>query len=1754
MRRTGKASHEGVSVRVRQAGAAVVAEYHVEVVRDGIRSQLPGAYAKEGNAINAASAELFGKEWDTWWAANKPNPVESRPAVPLPTETKSWKAEITDGSSWASNALRFATKAEAQQSGQRTFDRWMAAKDLRVVESSDPVTHRFENGENVEITTPAAEAPAAPELTAIQQQRARLDAVRAKLNAETASLVEGIKKDLGRIGMGTALDPAIIKKVILLGRAYIKQGILEFQDAALMFREQFGDDLKAEEYFELAWPMLLEMASGKKLPEAMAAAKAQQNRPTVRATVQAYTEAGGTLGAAEPGAAGPGGQTSPEPDRPGLAAEPGGGPVHPVRNGGEGLLGTVPAEPDGGTEGAGTGSTGAEHPPAGAPPAVPGGIDPGAQPEPAAGPSGGTVPGGSVPTAGGTAGPLGITGDKPSDYQLTPERIAGIINRGNVQRLADNVAATRLVRDLQTDHRYATPAEQDVLAKYVGWGASDIQQYLEESPRRDWSVNEKALWQELRDMTTPEQRQSLIRSSPNAHFTFDLYRPIWNALAWFGFNGGRVLEPAVGTGHALGLMPATIRQASTITASELDPTTAAIAAYLYPSAKVQPVGFEEIRLPRNTQDLAISNVPFGRFGVADKVFAGQDFIIKRIHSYFFAKAMEHIRPGGYIVFITSRYTMDNAEFTQIRQYLMTKGHFVGAVRLPGGDEGAFVKSAKTQVVTDLIVLQKFAEGETEARNADLFIQSPKQEAFSTPETKDWNNKTVEGRNIYRSAWYTAHPEFVLGTEAMEGTQFSAHEYTVLAKPGEDMHAALEAALHTLLPRDGYQSATTASTAAEAKMAEGQFKPGELRAGPENTIQRVLLTGEIIDATPMKREKDGSTTVDHVKVQRTIGQIGIRDARRVVVDLMRSTTATDAEIKKAQKAMQRAYDAFVKQYGYLNDQANTIVFKSDPEAPTLRGARGAQDHREVYTNKHGKKTLRVTHEVIGTHDIFRIRTINATPEITHVDTPHDALLASLGTRTKIDWPFMARITGDGTVSVERISALQHELRDAGRIFEQPDGSWVETDAYLSGDVVSKLEDAKAAAVGEDTERFQRNIGALTAVQPTPKTADEVQIQLGVHWVAPEDFSRFVDESVGRRGTQMRLEGAEQYMRWTTEYPTQVVSAGWRHPLAVRYGAPGKPKIYGFTDLLDDILNLKNPELGYYEEGPDGKRIFIKQEGPTLAARGNMEELRILWNQWVYSQPDVLARIVDTYNTRYNRTVKRDYNGAHLANYVNAQGEPTRPEDGGVRSAALPGLALPFALYPHQLRAIWRVLTSGNTLLAHEVGAGKTFEMIATAMEMRRTGRARKPLITVPTNLLPQWRKDIMKAYPTAKLLAFDEKDLIGEKRQEAMSRIAHGDWDMVLVPHSSFELLKVSKARLAKTLQEWVAEITGAEAEARATHGKDDPSVKKLEDARRRIEDKVRRLLEKADKSEDQALNWEDLGVDALFVDEAHVFKNLYFFSKVDNIRGLSRSNSDRALNMYVKVKEINESSNYRNLVFATATPVMNSLAEVYTMQRYLQPQRLREMGFNNFDNWYATFAQAKVVTERRPDGSYHEVNRVANFYNGKLLYRIASEMMDYVGWDDMPYLKLPTLKDGKITIAQGQPHPMTPFAAVVHAAARRDPRAAAALGQKQEGVHRARSLPPDHGGADDGGEGRARERQHLDGHGRCEAGRDRRAPDSRRPCAGRARLAYPARHQIRRRLLQARGLQEGRRAHLPRRRHAEDGRAAGVPRGRDGRG
>ena len=667
------------------------------------------------------------------------------------------------------------------------------------------------------------------------------------------------------------------------------------------------------------------------------------------------------------------------------------------------------------------------------------------------------------------------------------------------------------------------------------------------------------------------------------------------------------------------------------------------------------------------------------------------------------------------------------------------------------------------------------------------------------------------------------------------------------------------------------------------------------------------------------------------------------------------------------------------------------------------------------------SYRVTDKVIRLADIFKKRVINA-PVEDHARRDVSGRAAHVAGHAggRIDFPTWREITGDGIVTPRRIEAIQQGLLDEGLIYEQPDGAFVSAMSISvatwsrSSPMRTPAALAEPAPVSKGPKRGAADSKERRGAHGDPAAAEDdgglgIGRGQGPAWGCTGSIRRTSRGSspISSASTvpEARLDGAEQYVRWTLDFSDAVIRAGNQHELAVEYGNPEKPRMYGFTRMLEDALNLHQPDFSTLADG-----ITVKQPEETELARANIEVLRGLWLEWVASHPDVGQRMLDIYNTRFNRTVERQYDGSHLANFVNDQGEyqgeggvSLGPKDGAHRTAAFPGLSLDFGLYTHQLRAVWRILTTGNALLAHDTGAGKTFEMIIAAMEMRRTGRARKPMITVPTHLLSQWKQDILEGLSGRQ--AVGVRGRRSPRRQAPASHVADRGWRLGHRARAPF-VVQAPEGRQEThggDAAGWVREILAVEASMRAERGARDPTVKKLETRRaasrakfatcsRRRRDAIPRW---------RGNSWVWMRCSSM----RHRPSRTCVHTKLDRLRGLGAGEgSDQALNLYVKIKEINESSNYRNLVFATATPVMNSLVEVYTMQRYLQPQRLRELGFENFDNWYASFAQASPVIEERPDGSYaREVMRVGEFRNAKLLSRIAREMLDYVGPEDMPY-------------------------------------------------------------------------------------------------------------------------------------------------------
>ena len=1171
-------------------------------------------------------------------------------------------------------------------------------------------------------------------------------------------------------------------------------------------------------------------------------------------------------------------------------------------------------------------------------------------------------------------------GARPAGYTLTADRIAQIAARGAVQRADDNVAVIELLKRLDTEHRYATPTEQDLLASYVGWGDSAVNQFLATKPRPKWSARQRHIHERLHAATTDAERKALQASRVNAHFTFGLYVPIWEALTRHGFTGGRVLEPAVGTGHAWGLMPPQTRESSRLAGVELEPITAQIAAALYPAAKVQATGYQDSRITRHSQDLVISNVPFGNFPVFDKALpVSKDW---SIHNYYFAKALEHVRPGGLIAFVTTHQTMDAATSAKFREYVTDRAEVLGAVRLP---VTAFAKTAKTEVITDIILLRALKRGET-ASNPDRFIQSGK--------------LTVDGpqgeRTFNRSTYFDAHPDMVLGTERASGTMRGiGGNYNV---EGTATLADIQDRLERILPADGYTRAQ--GPAAADPVVEDEVAPENIRPFEFHDVGGVLHQadefGTLQAFTPTKQIK-GEQRPDGAKIQRIQAHLPVRTALREVMTTMLDTAATDTAIAATQATLRTAYNTFHKKYKELNNPSNSRAFAIDPQSTNLLALEVVKT-KAVYTvNKNGRRTLKRQQLVTGLSDIFTKRTIQAAPEVTHVDTPQEALWASLSSSASIDWSWMAQVAGTSRDS------LQDALLDSGDVFMQPNGAWVTREEYLSGDVVTKLEQASTAAKTESG--FTGNVTALEAAQPARLTAAQIKPSLGAHWIPEQYIADFIDHELGGHyGVSARYHSMGVTRYWEIGDRWQGETASLRHPLAVPYGpktmAGGKTKTYTFFDMLDATLNLRQPTLTWTEGSGDNK-VTKSDPVATIAARENIVQLQQRWLDWLAADGTRITPLVDIYNTRFNRTRLREWNGDPIKDALKRH-----------------GLALNFDLHPWQLRAIWRALIGGNTLLAHDVGAGKTFEMIAAAMAWRKTGRARKPMITVPNATLPGWRQSILTAYPTAKVLMFDESDLSSKKRQTAMARIAYGDWDIVLVPHSSFKLLAVKREAMVTQLNEWLNQARAA-VEDPQTGEIDKEGEKQL----KRLESRILKLMADTQKGEDANLTWEDLGVDGLIVDEAQEFKNLFMFTSLDKIQGLSKSSSARALDLFIKIQSINQASGERNMIFATATPVMNSVAELYTFQRYLQPSALTTMGTEAFDSWYSMFLQAGPSRVQKPDGSYKEVTRIKGYNNLVTLHQTVMQVTDYVGPDDMPHLKRPALKGGSVTVLENPPHP-----------------------------------------------------------------------------------------------------------------------------------
>lgn len=1123
---------------------------------------------------------------------------------------------------------------------------------------------------------------------------------------------------------------------------------------------------------------------------------------------------------------------------------------------------------------------------------------------------------------GGPAAPRGNTTlPESSDYRITDlDRIG---EGGPKQKAARNLDAIRTLKAIESEGRPATPEEQKLLVQYTGWGGMPQPFAADWAVPRDW----QGVREELTGLLTPEEFASARASTPNAHYTSpSVIRGMWRALERMGFQPNElyaVLEPSMGAGHFFGLMPEEIAGRAQRVGIELDSITGRIAKALYPLADVHVAGFEAVRLPNDYFDLAVSNVPFGNYPVHDPALKRNPLVTKSIHDYFFAKAIEKVRPGGIVAFITSSFTLDKAN-PAMRKYLASKADLVAAIRLPNT---AFKGNAGTEVTTDVLFLKKRAP-QTEPQGEPWIGTEP---IAGTQRRPDGSRGPVQ---IPVNEYYARHPEMMLGQMTLEGSMYAGQTPTLSGDLTEELLNRAIAALpeNVLEPLTIRQPSYDLSSIFPEK---GAIKEGGYVV--KDGVVMVLHGGQL---------RPAGVNAEQAKRIRAI--LPVRDALR---DVFRAQLedAPEAQVKNTQVLLGVAYDAFIRSHGPLHQRANARAFADDPDAPLLLSLENWDSETKTATKA----------------PIFTERTIERYRPVQSASSARDALSVALNEKGRIDWARMQELTG------QTPDELRAELGPL--VFENPSGrQWEPADEYLSGNVRKKLAEAQAAA--RVNPRYERNVKALAAVQPEDLRPEEIDARLGSSWISKDDVRQFLADVLEVNPNRVHVGHSEALGSWTVQIGENSVA---------------NTKTWGterFTGdrLIEDALNLRNPTA--YDRVSDDQVVVNEQQ--TLAAREMQQQIKDRFKQWVWEHPERAERLAGFYNEEFNNLRLREFDGSHLT---------------------FPGMSAGITLRPHQKNAIWRMLQGGNTLLAHVVGAGKTFEIIAGAMEMRRIGLARKPMIVVPKNRVDGTGSDFLQLYPAANVLVMSSEDFTAANRPKLMSRIATGNWDSVIVSYESFERLPIADETFNRYLQTQIDELEDYIREANTSRS-DVRIVKELEKAKKRLEAKLRDKAE--DGRKDRALTFEELGVDALFVDEADNFKNLFFPTKMTRIAGIPNTESKRAFDMFIKTQYVSQRNNGRGVVFATGTPIANTMAEMFTMQRYLQPQWLRDHGLQHFDAWAQTFGEVRPTLEVAPDASgFRMTNRFSRFVNIPELvssFRLVADVQTA----EMLKLPTPSLKGG----------------------------------------------------------------------------------------------------------------------------------------------
>ena len=1094
---------------------------------------------------------------------------------------------------------------------------------------------------------------------------------------------------------------------------------------------------------------------------------------------------------------------------------------------------------------------------------------------------------------------------------------------GKKERFRRNIMAIQLLKKCQEENRFATPEEQIILSKYVGWGG--LSEAFDEN-NSAWATE----YLELSSVLTPEEYASARESTLTAFYTPpEVITAIYKAMEQMGFKEGNLLEPSCGIGNFIGMLPDAM-QDSKIYGVELDTISAGIAQQLYQKTTIAAQGFEETNLPDSFFDGVVGNVPFGDFKVLDKRYDKHKFLI---HDYFFAKSLDKLRPGGVMALVTSKGTMDK-ENSAVRKYIAQRAELLGAIRLPNN---TFKGNAGTEVVSDILILQK--------RDRLIDIEP------------DWVHLDTDENGIKMNSYFVQHPEMILGEMKMVSGRFGM-EATCVPYENADLAAQLDEAVANI-----HGEITEYETEEELEEEDNSIP-----ADP--TVRNFSYT--LVDDKIYYRENSRMTPVEvsATAENRIKGMIAIRNSVRTLIELQ-TEDYPDSEIKAEQERLNRLYDTFSGKYGLINSRANTSAFSQDSSFSLLSALEIIGEDGELERKA----------------DMFSKRTIKPHTPVTSVDTASEALAVSLGEKATIDMDYMMELSGKSENEIfEDLKGVifLNPLYEYGNSYEP---KYLMADEYLSGNVREKLRIAKKSAELYP-EDYKVNVEALQKVQPKDLTASEISVRLGATWLPPDDVQEFI----------FHLLETPRYAQWNIKVHFSPFTSEWNiegksyDKGNVRaYNTYGTSRINAYK-IIEETLNLKDVRIFDYMEDDEGKKKAVLNKKETAIAQSKQEMIKQEFQDWIWSDPERRERLCKSYNEKFNSVRPREYDGSHIIfNGMNPEIE----------------------LREHQKNAVAHILYGGNTLLAHAVGAGKTFEMVAAAQESKRLGLCNKSLFVVPNHLTEQWAAEYLQLYPAANILVATKKDFETKNRKKFCGRIATGDYDAVIIGHSQFEKIPMSIERQRAILEQQLEEITGGIAELKRNRG-ENFSIKQLEKSKKSIRQKLDKLNDQTKK--DDVVTFEELGVDRLFVDESHYYKNLYLYTKMRNVGGIAQTEAQKSSDLFMKCRYLDEITGGRGTVFATGTPISNSMVELYTIQRYLQYNTLVKNGLQHFDAWASTFGETITAVELTPEGTgYRAKTRFAKFYNLPELMAMFKEIAD-IKTADMLNLPVPEAKYHNIAV------------------------------------------------------------------------------------------------------------------------------------------